>query len=95
MKIDLLTMSGCPHCAHAKQVLERVEPDYPELEVTIHDLAEEPELASRYMLMSAPGVVIDGALAFSGGLDEAELREYLDQAIVGQRSEHAAPNPLA
>ncbi|MDH3281540.1 MAG: thioredoxin family protein [Gammaproteobacteria bacterium] len=80
MKIDLLTMPGCPHCAHAKEVLERISPDYADLEVTIHDLAQEPELASRYMLMSAPGVVIDGELAFSGGLNEAELRQRLDTA---------------
>ncbi len=78
MKIELLTMPGCPHCAHAKEVLERVSPDYPDLELVIHDLAKEPELASRYMLMSAPGVVIDGELAFSGGLKEAELRQRLD-----------------
>jgi glutaredoxin len=83
MKIDLLTMAGCPHCAHAKEVLDRVQPDYPELEVIIHDVAEEPELASRYMLMSAPGVVIDGELVFSGGVDEAKLRERLDAAASG------------
>jgi glutaredoxin len=83
MKIDLLTMAGCPHCAHARTVLERVQPDYPELEVIIHDIAEEPELASRYMLMSAPGVVIDGKLVFSGGLDETKLRERLDAAASG------------
>ncbi len=80
MKIELLTMPGCPHCAHARKVLERVQPDYPDLEITIHDVADEPELAGRYMLMSAPGVVIDGELVFSGGLDEAKLRERLDSA---------------
>ena len=66
-----------------KEVLDRVQPDYPELEVILHDVAEEPELASRYMLMSAPGVVIDGELVFSGGVDEAKLRERLDAAASG------------
>lgn len=77
MKIDLLTMPGCAHCAHAKDVLKRVKPDYPQLQLVIHDIAEEPELAQQYMLMSAPGVVIDGELVFSGGMDEEKLRERL------------------
>lgn len=75
MKIDLLTMPGCPH---AKQVLEKVMPDYSGLEFVIHDVTEEPELAGKYMLMSAPGVVIDGQLVYSGGVDEEKLRNYLD-----------------
>lgn len=77
-KIDLLTMPGCSHCAHAKQVLDKVAPDYSDLEVVIHDITEEPELAGQYMLMTAPGIVIDGELVFTGGVDEVKLREYLD-----------------
>ena len=77
MKIDLLTMPGCGHCANAKQILEKVKPDFPELEVVIHDITENPEIAQQYMLMTAPGVVIDGELVFSGGLDEKKLRERL------------------
>jgi glutaredoxin len=77
MKIDLLTMPGCGHCASAKQILEKVKPDFPELEVVIHDITEKPELAQQYMLMTAPGVVIDGELVFSGGLDEEKLRQRL------------------
>jgi len=77
MKIDLLTMPGCGHCAGAKQVIEKVKPDFPELEVVIHDITKNPEIAQKYMLMTAPGVVIDGELVFSGGLDESKLRESL------------------
>ena len=78
MKIDLLTMPGCGHCAGAKQILEKVKPDFPELEVVIHDITENPEIAQQYMLMTAPGVVIEGKLVFSGGLDEKKLREHLN-----------------
>ncbi len=80
MKVDFLTMPGCSHCAFVKGVLAKVKADYPDLEVVEHDMTEEPELAGQYMVMSAPGVVIDGELAFTGGVDEAELRERLDQA---------------
>lgn len=78
LKIELLSMPGCGHCAHAKQVLDKVTPDYKEVEVIIHDVTKEPELAGQYMLMSAPGIVINGELVFSGGVEEAKLREYLD-----------------
>ena len=78
MKIDLLTMPGCGHCASAKTILDKVMGDFPEIEVVIHDITEKPELAQQYMLMSAPGVVIDGELVFSGGLDEKKLRERLE-----------------
>ncbi len=77
MKIDLLTMPGCGHCVKAKQIVEKVKADFPEMEVTVHDITENPELAQQYMLMTAPGVVIDGELVFSGGLDEKKLRERL------------------
>lgn len=79
MKLDLLTMPGCSHCAHAKEILERIKPDYPDLEVVEHDVTEEPELASKYMLMSAPGIVIDDKLEFTGGVDETKLRARLSQ----------------
>jgi len=78
MKIDLLTMPGCAHCAAAKEVISRVQPDYPQLEVVIHDVTEEPELAGKYMLLSAPGIVINDKLVFTGGVEEVKLREHLD-----------------
>ncbi len=78
IKIDFLSMPGCSHCAHAKQVLDKVTPDYSDLEFVVHDVTKEPELAGQYMLMSAPGIVINGELVFTGGIEEAKLREYLD-----------------
>ncbi len=78
MKIDFLTMPGCSHCAHVRAVLEKVKPDFPDLDLVEHDVTKEPELAAQYMLMSAPGVVIDGELVFTGGLDETKLREHLE-----------------
>lgn len=77
MKIDLLTIPGCSHCANAKALLAKIKPDYPELEIVEHDITEEPELAEKYALMSAPGLVIDGELAFTGGIDEGKLRARL------------------
>lgn len=77
MKIELLTMPGCGHCAAAKETVEKIKAEFPELEVEIFDVTENPELSQKYMLMSAPGVVINGKLEFTGGVNEEELREKL------------------
>lgn len=77
MKIELLTMPGCAHCAAAKVVMEKIKGEFPEMELEIIDVTEHPELSAKYMLMSAPGVVINGKLEFSGGVKEDELREKL------------------
>lgn len=77
MKIELLTMPGCGHCAAAKEIIEKVKEDFSEMEVEIIDTTEHPEAAAKYMLMSVPGVVINGKLEFTGGVNERELREKL------------------
>jgi len=77
MKIELLTMPGCGHCASAKVIMEKIKGDFPEMELEIIDVTEHPELSAKYMLMSAPGIVINGKLEFSGGVKEDELREKL------------------
>ena len=77
MKIELLTMPGCTHCASAKVIMEKIKGEFPEMELEIIDVTEHPELSAKYMLMSAPGIVINGKLEFSGGVKEGELREKL------------------
>lgn len=75
--IEFITMPGCVQCAKAKTVIKRVKPDFPDMRVTYLDATEHPEVLQKYKIMSAPGIVIDGELAFTGGLSEAALRERL------------------
>lgn len=77
MEVKLLTMPGCEHCAGAKAALERLRSEFPGMMLDIIDVTEHPEEAQRYGLMSAPGVVIDGKLVLSGGVDEKKLRARL------------------
>lgn len=79
IKMELLTMPGCVHCGAAKETVERVKGDYPEMEVEIIDVTENPEASAKYMLMSAPGVVINGSLEFTGGVTEEQLRKRLEE----------------
>lgn len=77
IKIELLTMPGCVHCAAAKELIERLRSDFPEMEVDIIDVTEHPEVSQKYMLMSAPGIVINGKLEFTGGVKEGVLKKRL------------------
>jgi glutaredoxin len=75
--VEFITMPGCVQCAKAKAVIEKVKPEFPDMRVTYLDATEHPDLIQKYRIMSAPGIVIDGELAFSGGLSEAAFREWL------------------
>ena len=77
--IDVLfiTVPGCAQCAKAKTVIEKVKPDFPDMRVTYLDATEHPEILQKYRIMSAPGIVVNGELAFTGGLGEAAFRELL------------------
>ena len=79
IKVELLTMPGCGHCAAAKETVEKVKVDFPDMEVEILDVTEHPEVAQKYMLMSAPGIVINGKLEFTGGVKEDVLRKRLEE----------------
>ncbi len=79
IRVELLTMPGCTHCVAAKEILEKIGADYPEMEVEVIDVTEHPEVSAEHMLMSAPGIVINGKLEFTGGVTEEQLRKRLDE----------------
>lgn len=78
-ELKLLTTPGCTHCAEVKKTINKIKPDFPELKVEIIDVTEHPEVAQQYFLMSAPGIVINGKLEFTGGVSERELRKKLKE----------------
>ncbi|MHB9100163.1 MAG: thioredoxin family protein [Sulfuricella sp.] len=83
--IDMLfiTVPNCAQCAKAKHVIEKVQPDFPELKVEYLDVTVHPEILQQYRVLSAPGIVINGQLEYTGGLDEAAFRERLKQISGG------------
>ncbi len=80
IKLQLLTSIGCGHCAEAKKVLEEVKPDFPDLQIEEVDMTTEAgqEMLGKYMVMSSPGVIINGELFAQGGLDKEKLIEKLE-----------------
>ena len=77
--IDILfiTIPGCVQCAKAKYVIQKVQPDFPDMKVSYVDVTEQPDILQQYRVLSAPGIVINGKLEFTGGLDETLFRERL------------------
>lgn len=87
--VTLLTDSGCGLCDHAKDVLARVNQEYP---LTVREIAlpseEGRRLARDAGVMFPPGVIIDGQLFAHGRLSEKNLRRHLAARLAAGRSAH-------
>lgn len=83
IEVLFLTVPNCVQCAKARKVIEKVQPDFPDLKVTYVDVTQQPEILQTYRVLSSPGIVIDGKLEYTGGLDEAAFRARLKQLAGG------------
>lgn len=79
INLTLVTREGCIHCAQTKELLKKIQPDYPNLTVEEVDMLtpKGQELVSTYSIMSSPGIIINGELFSMGGTTEKELRFVL------------------
>jgi len=59
--------------------LQEVKSDFPDLEIEEIDMTTPAgkEMLSEFMVMSSPGVIINGELFAQGGLKKAKLVEKL------------------
>jgi len=80
IKMTLVTREGCVHCAQTKELLKKIQPEYPELVITEVDMTtpEGQELIGTYSIMSSPGIIINDELFSMGGTTEKELRKKFD-----------------
>lgn len=83
IELLFLTVPNCVQCTKAKQVIEKVRPDFPDLKVAYVDVTQHPEILQQYQVLSAPGIVINGKLLYTGGLDEAAFRARLNELSGG------------
>lgn len=77
INIQFITVPNCVQCAKAKLIIEKLKPDFPEMTVEYIDVTVHPEILQQYRVLSAPGIVINGKLEFTGGLEEAAFRDFL------------------
>lgn len=78
-KVQFLTMPGCHNCKAAKKILDEIMPDFPKVEVEEIDMTTPAgqELVQKYSVMASPGIVINGELFSTGGVDKKKLIERL------------------
>ncbi len=73
VKVQILTTHGCPSCTRVKKMLDEMKVKY-----QVIDITKNPQILQKYQVMTAPGIVIDGKLEFSGVPKEEELRAKLN-----------------
>ena len=79
IKIQEVTMSGCSHCAGAKKILEEIKPQFSGIELEYIDMLSEKgqKMVIDYGIMSSPGIIVNGELFSSGGLNKEKLIEKI------------------
>lgn len=71
-QILILTTPGCSNCSVVEKMLDEMKVQYGVIDVT-----EKPEYLEKYPILTAPGMVIDGKLEFTGIPKKQELVEKL------------------
>ena len=72
MKIEILTTPGCSNCSVVEKMLDEMGVSYDVIDVT-----KKPEYLQKYPIYTAPGVVIDGKLEFTGVPKKQKLIEKI------------------
>jgi len=81
IKVQLVKNHGCSHCGQVLDALNSIKPDYPDMEIEEIMMTAENgmKLVQEHAIMTSPGVIINGELAFTGGASESQLRKKLDE----------------
>lgn len=79
IKLQIITSPGCKCCEDIKNYIKDVQNDFPELQVDILSMTTPlgQELVQKYNILSAPGIIINEKLEFSGETKEEDLRKKL------------------
>ena len=74
MKIEILTTPGCSNCSVVEKMLDEMKVSYEVIDVT-----EKPEYLEKYPIFTAPGIVINEKLEFTGLPKKEKLIEKIKQ----------------
>ena len=72
MKVEILTTPDCANCSVVEKMLDEMKIPY-----EVIDITEKPEYLQKYPIYTAPGVVINGKLEFTGVPKKEKLIEKL------------------
>lgn len=75
MTLQFLTAPGCHICEEVRKILKEIKIDFPDLEIEEIDMTTPrgQELVQRHSIMVSPGIIIEGELFSSGGVDKEKL----------------------
>lgn len=76
MKIQILTTPGCSNCSIVEKWLDELGISY-----DVIDMTKKPELLQKYPIYTAPGIVIDGKLEFTGLPNKKKLIEKINSIV--------------
>ena len=71
MKVEVLTTPDCSNCKVLEKMLDNLRISYDLIDVT-----EKSEYLERYPIFTAPGLVIDGKLEFTGIPKIEDLKKF-------------------
>ena len=71
-KVQILTTPSCSSCAKVEKMLDEMKVKY-----RVIDITKNPKILEKYQVMTAPGIVINGKLEFSGVPNKEELKKKL------------------
>jgi len=71
MKVQVLTTPGCSNCHVLEKMLDEIGVSYDLIDVT-----KKPEYLEKYPIFTAPGLVIDQKLEFTGIPKKAKLEKF-------------------
>ncbi len=72
MKVEILTTPDCANCSVIEKMLDEMKIPYEVIDVT-----EKSEYLKKYPIYTAPGIVINGKLEFTGIPKKEKLIEKL------------------
>ncbi len=72
MKIEVLTTPDCSNCKVVEKFLDELGFEY-----SVIDVTERSEYLEKYPIFTAPGIVIDGQLEFTGIPKKEKLAKKL------------------
>lgn len=74
MKIEILTTPDCSNCSIVEKMLDEMKVSYEVIDVT-----EKPEYLEKYPIFTAPSIVINEKLEFTGVPKKEKLIEKINQ----------------
>ena len=73
MKVEVLTTPDCSNCKVLEKILDKLGISYDLVNVT-----EKSEYLEKYPIFTAPGLVIDGKLEFTGIPKKEDLKKIFN-----------------